>query len=360
MTRRILFVINHFGFSNGVASVLRSLIANLNKERYEISLLVIYDFNEEFARPIIEQMKVIRGFGFYVRGFDKIVNLIPSGLLYKLFVKNHYDLEIAFQYGIPTKMISASPNTHKICWMHGFDESMVLRKYYQQFPVIVNVSKTGKNKMIKEGFLPEKCEYCYNIIDEETILEKVDESIEIKRKHTLVFITVARLAPDKAFMRYLACIKKVIDELKGKADAEFWIIGDGTERFKMYKYIHINDLSKQVKLLGEKTNPYKYIKNADCYFCGSYHEGFSTTCQEAAIIGIPVVCVNVNGANELNEMQGAGRVIENNEDAIYRELISIIQTPQIVFKWKSIAFSNRNKFYKQHRIKKIEEVLDKY
>ncbi len=53
----------------------------------------------------------------------------------------------------------------------------------------------------------------------------------------MVFITVARLAPDKAFMRYLACIKKVIDELKGKADAEFWIIGDGTERFKMYKYL---------------------------------------------------------------------------------------------------------------------------
>ena len=160
MRKKILFVTNHFRFSNGVASVLRSLIANLDETKYDISLLAVYEFNKEFAAPILDKITVVPGYNYYFRGFDKLVNLIPPIWLYKKFVKQKYDLEIAFQFGIPTKMIAVSPNPHKLCWMHTYDADMVLRDYYQKFPKVINVAKAGRDKMISAGFDKEMCDYC--------------------------------------------------------------------------------------------------------------------------------------------------------------------------------------------------------
>ncbi len=360
MKKKILFVTNHFRFSNGVASVLRSLIDNMDLDKYDISLLAIYDYNKEFAKPIENKIHVVKGFGTYFRGFDKFVNLIPSRLLYKLFIKEKYDVEIAFQFGVPTKMISYSSNPHKICWMHTFDSKMILRRYYERFPLVVNVAKIGMEKMIREGFAESKCDYCYNIIDEDNILGKLDEEIEVARDHSLVVVTVARLAPDKAFIRYLTCIRNMLSKVGENADIEFWIIGDGSERDKMEEFVSSNNLSRHVKLLGQQKNPYKYMDRADCYFCCSYREGFSTACQEAAIIGLPVISVNVDGAQELFELQETGCVIDNNEDAIVKELTDMVYGIEDIKKWKSIAQKSKYKFKKSERIKKIENIIDKY
>ena len=186
MKKKILFVTNHFRFSNGVATVLRNLIANLDENEYDISLLAIYEFNQEFAAPIMNKIKVIPGYNFYFRGFDKLINLIPPEKIYKKFVKEKYDLEVAFQFGIPTKCIAVSPNPNKLCWMHGYDTKMILREYYKMFPKVINVAKSGRDRMIEDGFDPEKCDYCYNIIDETPILELAKEKCPITKNISIV------------------------------------------------------------------------------------------------------------------------------------------------------------------------------
>lgn len=355
MRKKILFVTNHFRFSNGVASVLRSLIANLDETKYDISLLAVYEFNKEFAAPILDKITVVPGYNYYFRGFDKLVNLIPPIWLYKKFVKQKYDLEIAFQFGIPTKMIAVSPNPHKLCWMHTYDADMVLRDYYQKFPKVINVAKAGRDKMISAGFDKEMCDYCYNIIDETSILEAAKEICPIKKSHKYCIVTVARLAPDKAFMRYLECINEIVKFYK---DAEFWIIGGGSEEEKMRQYISDNSLSEYVIMPGKQTNPYKYVKQADMYFCCSYREGFSTSCQEAALLGIPVVSVEVDGAKELIEVAGCGSVLPNNENGIIQGITSLLSDESTIENYKKKAYSRRESFYKETRINKIVRILE--
>lgn len=354
MRKKVLFVINHFGFSNGVATVLRNLIANLDENEYDISLLAIYKFNKEFAAPIINKIKVIKGYSFYFRGLDKLINLIPDKMIYRNFVKEKYDLEVAFQFGIPTKCIALSPNPNKLCWMHGYDEKMQLREYYKKFPKVINVAKAGRDKMIAEGFSEAKCDYCYNIIDETFIKEEAKEACHIKKTHKYSIVTVGRLAPDKAFLRYLTCIKEIVSKYK---NAEFWIIGGGSEEKKMLQYIEDNSLEEFVKMTGKQKNPYKFIKSADLYFCCSYREGFSTSCQEAALLGVPVVSVEVNGAKELIEMSGCGVVINNDEEGICNGLLQIFENEGQIEKWKELADISKEKFYKKDRIKKAESIL---
>jgi glycosyltransferase involved in cell wall biosynthesis len=352
--KKILFVTNHFRFSNGVATVLRNLIANLDTDYYDISLLAIYEFNEEFAAPIMDRIHVVPGFNFYFRGFDKFVNMIPPRRIYKKFIKEKYDLEVAFQFGIPTKCIAVSENPHKLCWMHTYDANMVLRDYYKKFPKVVNVAKAGRDKMINAGFDKEMCDYTYNIIDETHILNAACEENPISKTKKYSVVTVARLAPDKAFMRYLECIKEITKQIN---NVEFWIVGGGSEEEKMRQYIKDNHLEEYVIMTGKQTNPYKYVKDADLYFCCSYREGFSTSCQEAALLGIPVVSVEVDGAHELKELSGCGCVIDNDENSIQNELVKILKNDEKIARWKEQAAVSKNTFYKAERLKKADEIL---
>ena len=356
MKSKLLFVVNHFGYSNGVAISLRNMIESLDHEKYDISLLPLYKYDEEFAEPIKDKVHVIKGFGFYFRGFGRLVHLLPMRILYKVLVKDCYDVEISYQYGTPTRLLAESSNQRKICWMHTYDEGLVLRKYYEQYAKMVTVARVGADKLVKEGFDPNRVEYCYNIIDEERVRSLSKESIAESKKKTII-ITVARLDPDKAFMRYFRCINS-LKNLAEKENVEFWIIGGGSEEDALRKYVSDNNLDFCIKMFGAQKNPYKYMSRSDLYCCVSYREGFSTSCQEAAMLGIPVVSVNVDGAAELIELAGCGQVIDNSEKGICEGISDIISNADKLAVWKRKADENRIFFYKAERIIKMEKVID--
>lgn len=357
MKKKILFVLNHFQFSDGVAATLRSLIMNINMNNFEIHVLPLYKCDREFVKPIESKVTIHKGIGFYFRGLSKLINKIPLNILYLFFIKEKYDIEIAYQYGLPTKMISVSPNKNKICWMHTYDATLTLKDYYKKFPKIINVAKIGCDKLRKEGF--SQVDYCYNIIDEDDLIRKACEPLDIlpSRVGKKVIATVCRIDPDKAILRQIKCIESIAETA---SKYEFWIIGDGSEFLKIQTYLKDHGLNSFIKLLGRQNNPYKFLNKADLYLCASLREGFSTACQEAAILGIPVVSTNVDGAQELVEMAGCGEVIPNNEQSIIYRLSSILTDDSLISTWKRVADINKVKFYKQPRIAKIETILDQY
>lgn len=349
---KVLFVTNHFRFSNGVASVLRSMIDNLDQTIFDIHLLAIYEFNEEFARPIRDKITVVKGFGFYFHGFDKLVNMIPLNLLYKYFVRDKYDLEVAYQFGIPTRILSVSPNPNKICWMHGYDVNHVLWSCYKKYNAIINVSRSGMERLVNDGMNESLCQYCYNIIDENIIIDKSHEIVSISKQKAITFVMVGRLSKEKGGPRLLECF----NALK-HYDAELWIVGGGANEDQMRQLLAEYQLQDSVKMVGAQTNPYKYINLADVYVCGSYSEGFSTACQEAAILGKPVITTEVSGAQELIDEAEAGCVVKNTKEGIVNGLKGVLENADLLAQWKAMAERNKTKFYKKERIKKIEKVL---
>lgn len=357
MKKKVLFVVNHFRYSGGVSVALLNLFLNLNSEKYDIYLLPIYTFDRDFALQVKNKITVLKGINSYFRGLDKIVDCIPGNLLYHHFIKDKFDLEVAFQFGVSTRIIALGDNKNRICWMHTYDTKMIQRKYYESYKKIITVAKIGREKLIEDGFNKEKTDYCYNVIDETKIFELSKQSNNLQHLRKFVVITVSRLNPDKACMRYLECINSIMDKIP---NIEFWIVGDGTERSKMEAYIEKHGLSKVVKLLGLQKNPYKYMAKADLYFCASYREGFSTSCQEAAILGIPVISVDVDGAKELIAISKCGKVIPNNLQAMKNELCGILNNENLINEWKKTAEKSKYNFYKTNRILKVEKILDSY
>ena len=102
--KKICISFEHMKASNGVSRA-GMAIANILAPKYDVTLVPLFSFEHQTLKMIKPDVKVHKVFGFYFRGFAKIVDLIPDRLLYWfIFGRRHFDLEIAFQMIMPTKL----------------------------------------------------------------------------------------------------------------------------------------------------------------------------------------------------------------------------------------------------------------
>ena len=113
------------------------------------------------------------------------------------------------------------------------------------------------------------------------------------------------------------------------------------------------------KLLGYNTNPYKYLIQSDLFVCSSVAEGFSTAATEALILGTPVVTVDVSGMKEmLGENNEFGIVTENNEDALYEGIKTMLTTPGMLDDYAKRAKERGKYFNTETTTKAVEKMLE--
>ena len=88
-------------------------------------------------------------------------------------------------------------------------------------------------------------------------------------------------------------------------------------------------------MLGSRSNPYTFIKQADVFLLLSEYEGLPKTIYESLILGIPVLATKVGGIpDQINEGEN-GWLVDNNFDAIYNKIKYIMEHHEEVEKYKS-------------------------
>lgn len=102
-------------------------------------------------------------------------------------------------------------------------------------------------------------------------------------------ISVGRLVEQKGFD--IAISAASIMKQKG-FNFNWYIIGNGELYDKLKTQIYNLGLDKNVFLLGEKSNPYPYIKKADVFVQPSRFEGKSVILNEAKMLSIPILTTN--------------------------------------------------------------------
>ena len=116
--------------------------------------------------------------------------------------------------------------------------------------------------------------------------------------------------------------QKNIDEILNIAfklpNLKFYIVGNGP------LWTQINDLIKKknlknVSLLGEKKNIFKYLYKSDIYLSSSLYEGLPISILEAMSIGLPIVASNVIGNCDAIDHGKSGFLYElhNENNAVY-------------------------------------------
>lgn len=331
---KILFFIS--GLSEGGAEkVLCSLVNNMDQDKFHITVQTIDEYDPErfLAKGI--RYKAINKYKTKIgrKIFSYLFRLCAElKLAYRFFVKDDYDIEVAYLETIPTKVISQSTNkkAKKLAWVH-CDLSMKegiqtvrdkLRTQYEQFDKIVCVSEDVRREFHKLIGSDLDTVVLPNVIDDKEILAKASDSVQWYREADKVqLIALGRLTRQKNFSRLIKTCGRLKD-----AGCRFClnILGEGPERPELEKQITNLKLDDFVLLRGFVHNPYPWIKQADVVVCSSDYEGISTVIQEALILCKPIVTTSCTGMKELLGESEYGMIVDRSEDGLYRGLYQMI------------------------------------
>ena len=281
--------------------------------------------------------------------------------IYKKYIKNKFEIEIAFLEGPITRIFSIKNlNSKKIAWIHNDISSVfgkgikakikrkIDQKIYNQYQELIFVSEQNLKDFenIYSNIKTNK-RVIYNYINPQNILEKAEQKIELPFSYKVLnFLTVARLVEQKGIERLIEVHTKLI---KDGFNHNFYVIGDGPLKAKLENKIKENNIRNTFFLLGKKENPYPYIKNSD-YFClFSYFEGYGMAIEEAKILNKPILITNT-AAREAVKLYPNYRIAENTSDGIYNVIKEAVLNKEENIK--------NTKYENDELIEQIKELLE--
>lgn len=375
--RKVLFLIESLA-GGGAEKVLTTLVQHIDKERFEVTVCAISGSGK--YEDAIKKQVVYRTIlndskdgdvwerWLYVLKHHLVCKWLPLSWVYRLFVPQGNDVEVAFVEGFTTKLLSHSTNrmAKKYAWVHiDLHQNHWTKKVYgnleeeteayNQYTELFGVSNTVVAAFMKEfPNVTVPVETIYNPIDAHDILSRANEIVDLKRGKSLLMVTVGRLEPQKSYIRLLRIAKKLIED---GMDVELWILGDGTERKLLEQYVSENKMQERVCLLGFHTNPYKYLRQGDLFVCSSLSEGYSTAVTEALILGLPIITTDCSGMAELLQNGECGVITENDEAALYEGLKRLLTDKSLLEHYRNKAIERGKEFSIEHLMKPIETIL---
>ncbi len=332
--KKILFGITSLTIG-GAERVLVDLVNELVKD-YEITVFTIYD-GGELKKDLNDKIKIISLYNKPYKEYSKLQHLMISlKLLFSNKAPEGYDTRIAFLEGPITRLFakkSKDDKVKKIAWIHtdltrffskGIKDkikSNLDKNLYKKYDKIVFVSEDIRNKFNEKYGDNFNETVIRNYLNYESIIKKSNEKATIPyNKNDINIVSVARLVEQKAIDRFINVhLKLEQDGIHSKV----YIIGDGPLRYQLQKQIDNLGETENFYLLGEKSNPYPYIKNAD-YFCLlSYYEGYGMVIEEAKILNKKIIITDIP-ARECVQNYDKSIVLENTENGIYKGLKKVL------------------------------------
>ena len=295
----------------GAENVLVDLVNHMDQSKFKITVQTLFDQNSQKNR-LKEGIEYRSWLYHQFHGNSRLLARIPARLLYKLIVKERYDIAVSYLEGPTTHIISGCPypDSKKVAWLHsahdtgrglsaGFASKKAAIQAYNSFDKLVCVAETVKKKIEETAgcVFPHAC-VLYNTINTEEIIVHAKENLSdfAFSENEFNIISAGKIVPVKGYDRLARVQKRLIDS---GFKTHIYILGEGKDRKEIQKYTEENRINDSFTFLGFQNNPYKYVANADLFVCSSRREGFSTAVTEALIVGIPVCTVEVSGMKEM-------------------------------------------------------------
>lgn len=376
MRKKVLFVIESLS-GGGAEKVLTVLLKHIDKTRFDVTLCTVVEigvYMDEVKKYVSctsilgnPNRKTFLGKIWYRFKYKCVYNWLPLKWVYRLFIPQGNDVEVAFVEGFATKLMAASSNRQakKLAWVHTdlinnhwiesiYQNITEERLSYQKYDQIIGVSKQVTNSVQKLYHLKNVIT-CYNPIESDVILKWAGENLSLpSKKESLRLVSVGRFVPQKAFDRLLRVVNRLYKE---GFSLELWLLGDGEQRPLLEQYIRDENLEGIVTLWGFQTNPYPYLQHSDLFVCSSVSEGYSTAVTEALIIGLPVVTTACSGMDELLDNGTYGTVTENDEGALYEGVKRCFTQSDLLNTYKEQAIHYKDRVTLKQQMSHIEELF---
>ena len=343
--KKILMVAQTLG-GGGTEVALVELINHLDTKKYEITLLLM-DKDTSFIDRIKRKIKIkylkfddmfwhnLVSMNTMVGKAIKKANINSSLKIYDIALKHiyssvfnkKYDLAIDFYgYGSFTTAIVADKvnASKKVTWLHDAKMSWIknVEEYFDKYNKIFCVSKSVKvsfDKLYPQ--IDNKSEVLYNLIDKTNIIRKSTEFVPHNfKKNKFNIVSVGRLTEQKGFDIALESAKI----LKNRGlNFQWFVVGEGRDRKKLEKKMRKLNLNNFFFFLGQKANPYPYIKNGNVFVLPSRHEGYGLAVLEARILKKPVIVSNIPVYKEQIINNKNGLISELNAEDLSNKIMKL-------------------------------------
>lgn len=365
---KVLFLIHDLGHG-GAEKVLVNLVNNMDQKKFDISLFTLFGggVNEQFLKPHIHYRAF---FPKSIPGNSHVMKLLSPRQLHKLFIREHYDIEVSYLEGPSARIISGcpDPDTKLVSWIHieqktpkkaacSFRSIQEAATCYNHFHRLIGVSETVKADFLSLFPISVPMQVLYNTNESEQIISLAKEPVEsgLFSSGEVKLIGVGKLTPTKAFSRLVRIHQRLRQE---GYPVHSYILGVGPEQQSLENQIKSLEIEDNFSLLGYQTNPYRYVSKCDLFVCCSFAEGFSTAATEALIVGTPVCTVEVSGMKEmLGENNEWGIVTENSEEALYQGIKELLDDPALLAHYRKQAAERGKTFSTEKTVRAVEEML---
>ena len=220
--------------------------------------------------------------------------------------------------------------------------------------VIVN-SLEFKKKFKTKFKIHSEC--IYNPLNKNEIIKKSKIKTKIKfDKKKLNLINIGRYSDQKDQLTLLKAVNRIKDKIK----FNLLLVGRGTEKENLMKYIFKNNLSKQVQLINFQNNPFNLIRSSDIFILSSLYEGLPNVLLESQVLKKFIISSNCpTGPREILLNGKAGFLFEVGD---YMKLSNLIlnysKNRRLLSKKILIGYKNLNRFDYNQNLKKYLNVVN--
>ena len=355
--KELLFSINDLRVG-GIETAIINLLNNIDYKKYNVTLVMeektgvlLKNVNKNVK---VQELKVSNNKNVIIR---KGINFIRK-LNFSILNYHNFDFSCCYAtYSLSANKIALTASKNNSIYVHSnyryiYKDKTEFKNFFNcrnisSFRRIIFVANEAEKDFIKiYPELKNKCLVLNNFIDPDKILKLSTEKIsEIHPKNKKLFVFIGRL--DDSSKK----VSRAINLLKSLSDVNLLIVGDGPDR-KMYEdLVTKNDLSKRVTFVGQKTNPYPYIKLSDYIILTSDYEGFPVTYLEAITLHKRILTTIDVSDESINIGKDYATIISMDEKEMLKDVQKELSSPR---KMKDTDI----KQIQEERLEKLENIFN--
>ena len=340
-----LFIISNF-LKDKIKNLSVITISNKFKNRFNSKIKFI-SFKADFWNSIGRRKKFLMGLLLLFLEILKDRNVLVFS-----FQGNVYCTLLCKLLGI--KIIVRS-NSAPDGWSQNKFKNLVFKYVLRNADKVIVNSLDFKKRFKTKFQIHTEC--IYNPLNKNEIIKKSKLKNIIKfDKKKLKLINVGRYSDQKDQLTLL----KAVNRIKDKVKFNLLLVGRGTEKEKLIKYIRNNDLSRHVRLIDFQNNPYNLIKSSDIFILSSLYEGLPNVLLESQVLKRFIISSDCpTGPREILLNGNAGLLFKVGD---YIKLSNLIlqysKNKKKLSKKIIIGYKNLNRFDYDQNLKKYLNIIN--
>ena len=288
----------------GVQNMMILLLSGLNQEDYEIYVV------SQGNGPLVDAVQDLGWYHITINTLVRNISIKDFVTAWKLFwlfrrikpdIVHTHSSKTGFLGRITARLAGVKKIIHTV---HGFPfhqyQNPITRtcytilesfaSFFSHYNVFVNHYER-EMAIHKLGFNSHKAITIYN-----AVLPNAEPISTLHTVNHLKIVSVLRFSKQK---NIVSTIEQTVKVVKKYDNVQFTFIGNGELFGECFDIVKKNNLESKIILTGWISNVQDELKNHHVFLLNSLWEGLPISILEAMSVGMPIICSNIKGNNEL-------------------------------------------------------------